>query len=189
MLLSIAMSDFSSWSTGNIISFILNLSYMVANLLYFCASDTPPQFLWKLASLFSVCRKFYVIWTRRVQGIVSFSLLIKAKNARVAYEANKTAQVLFPSFIEATVPKLLKWPFVIKSWIDCKAQLGKCSRLNRTGESLWKLLSWRQMFKSPFKSWIFTIPPKKIMVCFCCCFVSHFSPFSWSGILLSSSLL
>lgn len=147
---------------------------MVANLLYFCASDTTPQFLWKLASLFSLCRKFYVIWTRRVQGIVSFSLLIKAKNARVAYEANKTAQVLFPSFIEATVPKLLKWPFVIESWIDCKAQLGKWSRLNRTGESLWKLLSWRQMFKS----WIFTIPPPKkknyglFLLLFCFAFFS-----------------
>ena len=63
------------------------------------------------------------------------------KNARVTYEANKTAQVLFASFIEATLPKLLKWPFVIKSSIDCKAQLAKMLPLKQ---------NWREPMKIAF---------------------------------------
>ena len=179
MLRAFAMSDFSSSSTGNI-----TLLFSIP-LPYFCASDTTPQlFFKKLASLFSLFPKVLCYLDSQSTRNRIFFIAYKGQKCACRYEANKTAQVLFPSFIEATVPKLLKWPFVIKSGIDCKAQFGKCSRLNRTGESLWKLLSWRQMFKS----WIFTIP-QKIMVYFCCCFVSHFSPSSWSGILLSSSLL
>ena len=161
MLRAFAMSDFSSSSTGNIIPFQSLI----------CGGQSTSFLCFRHNTTVSLETSVFI---QPVQKVLCYSDSQSTRN-RVAYEANKTAQVLFASFKEATVPKLLKWSFVMKSWMDCKAQLGKWSRVNRTEEM--------------FKSWIFTIH-RKITVCFCCCFVSHFSPsFFWTGILLSSSLL